>query len=106
IGRMCGPCRSPNPAMWVRGTSEIDRLSPGSPGGDFLRLREEEITAGHESRSRGVGGGTWSPTWYMRGGPQSAASGVVNLQSATVCSGLEALRSDKALWDPVPAATG
>jgi hypothetical protein len=31
-----------------------------------------------------VGGVTFSPTWYMRGGPQPAASGVVTQQSATV----------------------
>jgi len=30
----------------------------------------------------------------------------VTLQSATVWSGLEALRFDKALWAPVPATTG
>jgi hypothetical protein len=53
-----------------------------------------------------VGGVTVSPTWYMRGGPQPAASGVVTQQSATVCSGLEALRFDKALLDPEPPTTG
>ena len=47
-----------------------------------------------------VGAVTCSPTWYMRGGPQPAASGVVTQQSATVWSGQEAKRTDKALLDP------
>jgi len=34
---------------------------------------------------------TFSPTWYMRGGPQLAASGVVTQQSAKVAQGLEAI---------------
>jgi hypothetical protein len=34
---------------------------------------------------------TFSPTWYMRGGPQLAASGVVAQQSAKVAIGLEAI---------------
>src|SRR5216683_1201951 len=33
---------------------------------------------------------TGSPTWYIRGGPQTVASGVVTIQSATVQEGLEA----------------
>jgi len=71
-----------------------------------VRERKEEIAAGHGSRSPEVGAVTVSPTWYMRGGPQPAASGVVTLQSATVWSGPEALRFDKAWWAPMPAATG
>jgi len=33
---------------------------------------------------------TESPTWYIRGGPQTVASGVVTIQSAKVHEGLEA----------------
>ena len=44
---------------------------------------------------------TFSPTWYMRGGPQLAASGVVTQQSAKVALGLEAIES-KGVVEPQP----
>jgi hypothetical protein len=46
---------STNPAMWVENESERDRVSPGSPGGDFLREQREEIVVGH-----GVSLGQWA----------------------------------------------
>ena len=49
-----------------------------------------------------VGGrGTISPTWYMRGGPQLAASGVVTQQSAKVAEGLKAIEL-KGVVESVP----
>ena len=36
---------------------------------------------------------TGSPTWYIRGGPQTASSGVVTVQSATIFAGQEAMPS-------------
>src|SRR5437762_9969213 len=44
---------------------------------------------------------TLSPTWYMRGGPQTAASGVVTGQSATVSQGLGRPTKRKALSAPL-----
>src|SRR5713101_6323117 len=64
----------------------------GIAGRRFLERRAGGNQRGPRGRSRSVGGVTVSPTWYMRGGPQPAASGVVTQQSATVCSGQEAIR--------------
>ena len=41
---------------------------------------------------------TFSPTWYIRGGPQPASSGVVSQQSAKVPEGLEAIVIKRRYW--------
>src|ERR1700674_3909451 len=85
-------------SRWVRTVS-------GIAGRRFLREAAGSGQRGPRDHSRVVGGVTGSPRWYMGGGPQLAASGVVTHQSATVCSGLEALRFDKALLDAEPPTT-
>src|SRR5262249_12130341 len=63
-----------------------------------LRRRVGGNRCGTREHSRLSGSVTFSPTWCWRGGPHPGASGVVTQQSATVCSGQQALRFVKALW--------
>jgi hypothetical protein len=41
-----------------------------------------------------------SPSWYMRGGPQTAVSGVSDRQSANLRSDLKAMRAEALLVPP------
>src|SRR5258708_3284253 len=58
-----GPAPSTNPAMWVEDDSGRDGASLGSPGGDFLRGRREEIAEGH-----GITLGRWAASPFRQRG--------------------------------------
>src|SRR5258708_6790573 len=58
-----GPSPSTNPAMWVEDDSGRDGASLGSPGGDFLRGRREEIDEGH-----GITLGRWAASPFRQRG--------------------------------------
>src|SRR5260370_40682750 len=65
-----GPAPSTNPAMWGEDDSGRDGASLGSPGGDFLRGRREEIDEGHGITLRRGGAVPVCPRWNMaRGAP-------------------------------------
>jgi len=58
-----GSAPSTNPAMWVEDDSGRDGASLGSPGGDFLRGRREEIDEGH-----GITLGRWAASPFRQRG--------------------------------------